>query len=120
MSKDRKLIRKGKHGDAQGYIPKAKVDALTVLVDSARKDTPIRTERARRPRNRDGQSTNYAGFGDQYFRLKSSLVRSTGIMQKQGERLVYPERTPEDKVRAQMNAEASAVLKGLASWLPPR
>lgn len=117
MSKRRSVTRKGVHGDVSGCIPKRDVKADVLLELATKAHAPV-TQRARSPRNKDGQSTNYAGFGNHYFRLSSSLVRATNMMQKQGERLVYPERTLADKERAKDAQAAAAVVAGLASWLP--
>lgn len=113
MARDRRTPKQGKAGEPKGYMPPNPVDArgiLSLLADRAK--TPhARYQKKRAPRNKDGLGTNYAGFGDQYFRLKSSLVKQTRIMAKAGDRLVYPERTPEDKERLALVRAADAILR---------
>jgi hypothetical protein len=107
--------KRGRHGDPKGLRPNAALDAFALLVIMANKARDIRTTRGgkdmpRSSRSKDGQLTNYAGFGDQYFRLKSSLVREVRAMDKAGPRLAYPTWTPEDRERLRLYREATAIL----------
>src|SRR5688572_24016328 len=104
------VVRRGNAGDPGNVVPGSQLDAVAFLVVMAEKAKAPRTQRARASRSRDGQLTNYAGFGDQYFRLKSSLVREVRAMEKQGTRLVYPTWTPEDRDRYELYLEANRLL----------
>jgi hypothetical protein len=113
MAKDRRKPRKGRAGDCIG-TPIPRLDAGSLLLELATKaKTPNARHQGRRaPRSRDGQATNYAGFGDQYFRLKSSLVRETHATHKRkAGRLVRAEQSPEDRERWELKLRADELLR---------
>jgi hypothetical protein len=108
MAKRRKAApKRGRLGDAKGYIPTQRVDSQTVLLELAEKAKLAKHSGRKSSRNKSGLTVNHAAFGNQYGRLSMSLVPKLTPMVKVGDKLMF---APEEPHLSKLYHEANALL----------